>query len=583
MKKLFEFTPKIFLVITFLFAVFLSFFQLNPVIDTGRELYIPLRMLNGELLYKDIVNIYGSLAYQINTLLYTIFGVGINSLRIFAVINSTLIIWLFMLICGEIFPIKNNSNHLTNKINWYGQNGLWQFALIPFIIGVCSLGTFNYTFPYSFSMTYGLTYFLASILFFMKFTKNNEPNFAYLACLFAGSAIACKYDFFLYSLFLFLYILINKKISTLNVLNSLICLLVIPFLSFGLLFLQGVDISDLQETFALVSAIGRTHSLRYLYSNFSGSSPSLAVLSVSFLKTIILALIAFLVSLSKKISKSDKILTALIYVFAFAGLFYVGLIGYSLLAIINALIFCIFIKKIVQNKPLYVFMCASILFSFKTFFFINLDVYGTYTLPLIILSIVAFLFNIDYTDKKEVKSAINSFASILLDGLLVLCILKSFLIFIPKTQGQILTSIDNDTNSVTRTTSSIFVYPQVAKTLNEAVIYIKQNTKPTDKVVVVPETMFLNFVTKRPADNIFDSLTPMYFETFGEEFVINHFKQTKPEYFVLNNRDTSDYGKRFICKDYGKQFCRFVEYNYNKTATFGEGKYVMQLYKRNDL
>ena len=95
--------------------------------------------------------------------------------------------------------------------------------------------------------------------------------------------------------------------------------------------------------------------------------------------------------------------------------------------------------------------------------------------------------------------------------------------------------------------------------------------------------MYINFVTGRPADNIFDSLTPMYFETFGEEFVINHFSQTKPEYFILNNRDTYDYGKRFICDDYGKQFCQFVKENYKNTETFGEGKYVMQLYKRNDL
>lgn len=580
MKKSFAFTPKILLIITFLLALGASFFQLNPAIDTGRELYIPLRMLNGEVLYRDIVNIYGALAYQVNALLYMVFGVNLNALRIFGVLNSTLIIWIFMLICGEIFPKKNDT---AEKSDLSGQNGVWQFAAIPLVVGVCSLGTFNYTLPYSFAMTYGLSAFLASVLFFIKFVKNYNPQFAYYACLFAGIAVACKYDFLLFAFFLFGYILVNKKISTVDVLISFVSLVIVPFLSIGALFLQGMQMSDLQGAFALVKAIGRTYSLKYFYSHFSGACPCFAVLSYSAVKTLILVAITAIVTFSKKWCQNDKFLLGLVYAFALAGIVYVGLSGYSLLAIVNALIFCIFYKKIVQNRPLFVFMISAILFSFKTFFAVNIDVYGTYTMPLIILSIAAFLFNVNYSENIEVKKTVNSFASILLIGFLFLCGAKSALTLISKINGVIPVVATKNTNSVIKATNRVFVYRQVAKTLNEAIEYVENNTKETDKVVVIPETMYLNFVTKRPADNIFDSLTPMYFETFGEEFVINHFEQTRPEYFILNNRDTSDYGKRYICTDYGKQFCRFIEEKYTNTATFGDGQYVMKLYKRNDL
>lgn len=580
MKKSFAFTPKILLIITFLLALGASFFQLNPAIDTGRELYIPLRMLNGEVLYRDIVNIYGALAYQVNALLYMVFGVNLNALRIFGVLNSTLIIWIFMLICGEIFPKKNDT---AEKSDLSGQNGVWQFAVIPLVVGVCSLGTFNYTLPYSFAMTYGLSAFLASVLFFVKFVKNDNPQFAYYACLLAGIAVACKYDFLLFAFFLFGYILVNKKISTVDVLISFVSLVIVPFLSIGALFLQGMPMSDLQGAFALVKAIGRTYSLKYFYSHFSGACPCFAVLSYSAVKTLMLVAITTIVTFSKKWCQNDKFLLGLVYAFALAGLVYVGLSGYSLLAIVNALIFCIFYKKIVQNRPLFVFMISAILFSFKTFFAVNIDVYGTYTMPLIILSIAAFLFNVDYSENLEVKKVVNSFTSILLIGFLFLCGAKSALTLISKMQGVIPVVATKNTNSVIKATNSVFVYRQVAKTLNEAIEYVENNTKETDRVVVIPETMYLNFVTKRPTDNIFDSLTPMYFETFGEEFVINHFEQTRPEYFIFNNRDTSDYGKRYICADYGKQFCRFVEEKYTNTATFGDGQYVMKLYKRNDL
>lgn len=586
MKKLFEFTPKNFLILSFLLAFVASFFQLNPAIDTGRELYIPFRMLNGEVLYRDIVNIYGALAYQVNAFLYLIFGASFNVLRVAGIINSTLIIWIFMLISGEIFPKKekiDDEKESDKKSNILGENGYWQFAIIPLVIGVCSLGTFNYTFPYAFAMTYGLSAFLASVLFFVKFARNDEVNFAYLACLFAGVAVSCKYDFVIYAIFLALYVLVNKRISTMNVLISLASLVFVPFLSFGTLFLQGVQMADLKETFALLGAIGRTHSLKYFYSRYSGAIPCLSVFTFGLVKTLILVVIASIVTFAKKMCSTDKFILAMVYVFALAGLVFVGLSGYSLLAIVNVLIFCIFYKKIVQNRPLLVFMISSILLSLKTFFAVNIDVYGTYTMPMIVFSIIAFLLNVDYTERIEIKKFVNFFGTTLLIGLLILCGTKSVSTLIPKMQGKISVISTKNTNSVNNATNSVFVYPQVSKTLRETAEYIENNTKMTDRIVVIPETMYLNFVTKRPADNIFDSLTPMYFETFGEEFVINHFLETRPEYFILNNRDTFDYGKRFICEDYGKQFCQFVDENYKRTATFGEGQYVMQLYKRNDL
>lgn len=586
MKKLFEFTPKNFLILSFLLAFVASFFQLNPAIDTGRELYIPFRMLKGEVLYRDIVNIYGALAYQVNAFLYLIFGASFNVLRVAGIINSTLIIWLFMLISGEIFPKKekiDDEKISDKKSKILGENGYWQFAIIPLVIGVCSLGTFNYTFPYAFAMTYGLSAFLASVLFFVKFAKNDEVNFAYLACLFAGVAVSCKYDFCIYAIFLALYVLVNKRISTMNVFISLASLVFVPFLSFGTLFLQGVQMADLKETFALLGAIGRTHSLKYFYSRYSGAIPCLSVFTFGLVKTLILVVIASVVTFAKKMCPTDKFILAMVYVFALAGLVYVGLSGYSLLAVVNVLIFCIFYKKIVQNRSLLVFMISSILLSLKTFFAVNIDVYGTYTMPMIVFSIIAFLLSVDYTEKIEIKKFVNSFGTMLLIGLLILCGAKSILTLLPKMQGKMSVITTKNTNGVINATNSVFVYPQVSKTLRETAEYIENNTKITDRIVVIPETMYLNFVTKRPADNIFDSLTPMYFETFGEEFVINHFLETRPEYFILNNRDTFDYGKRFICEDYGKQFCQFVFENYKGTATFGEGQYVMQLYKRNDL
>ena len=84
---------KVFLIfaLTFIFAFGFSMFQLNPSIDTGREFYLSYRVLSGDVLYKDIFNIYGPLAYQINAFAYELLGTNINALRIFGSLNSSLI------------------------------------------------------------------------------------------------------------------------------------------------------------------------------------------------------------------------------------------------------------------------------------------------------------------------------------------------------------------------------------------------------------------------------------------------------------------------------------------------------------
>ena len=50
------------------------------LIDFGREVYYPEQILQGKVLYKDLFNIYGPLSYQINALLYKIFGAKLSTL-----------------------------------------------------------------------------------------------------------------------------------------------------------------------------------------------------------------------------------------------------------------------------------------------------------------------------------------------------------------------------------------------------------------------------------------------------------------------------------------------------------------------
>ena len=69
----------IFVVSLILYILFYAKYDVY-LIDVGREAYLPWQMLKGQLLYKDIFNVYGPLGYQINAIAYAIFGVKLSTL-----------------------------------------------------------------------------------------------------------------------------------------------------------------------------------------------------------------------------------------------------------------------------------------------------------------------------------------------------------------------------------------------------------------------------------------------------------------------------------------------------------------------
>lgn len=556
-----------------IFAWFGSAYVINPIIDSGREFYIPVRMLGGEVLYKDIFNIYGALSYQINALAYMIFGVHLRALTIFGVLNFGLIVSTVVFIIGEFLKIDK-----TKEKFCYENLGILFFAFTLIAVSFINFSIFNFIAPYAFAMTYGLSAFLLSVLFLIKFSKNERLLHSSLACLFAGCAVACKYEFLAYFIFVIAYLLFRKN-NFKNIIVNALSLLIIPTISYGILFLQGMSISDLVNTSHVLKAMANTESLKFLYSNFTGTYFSWKLFCYGLLKTSMLLILGAIAFFAVKFSKKDKFLNFLVLIFTCFGMYFIGISGFALFAILHFIIYLVFFKKIFANKPLFVFMTAVLLLSLKTFFVVNIENYGIYTLPFILFSLIFFVS--ENSDNNEKIRNFTNVATLIFVGILVSLCFSNVIGL--KNRDYI--SVDNPrfNNMLTFPISGIFTNKHVAKVFQESADYVKKTTEPKDRVVVLPESQFFNFVTKRPADNLYDSLTPMYFEAFGEENVIRHFEETKPEYFILNNRNTGDYGKRFICEDYAQNFCTFVYNNYDKIKTFESGGFNFKLYKRKDL
>ena len=115
MEKFKEFANKfclkelgiIFIVSVILYILFYAKYDVY-LIDVSREAYLPWQVLKGQVLYKDIFNVYGALGYQINAVAYAIFGIKLSTLYFMGFLNSRVILFTTFFI-AKLFADKKTA------------------------------------------------------------------------------------------------------------------------------------------------------------------------------------------------------------------------------------------------------------------------------------------------------------------------------------------------------------------------------------------------------------------------------------------------------------------------------------------
>jgi hypothetical protein len=560
------------LLITFcVYAFFMVGHQSYLIIDVGRETYIPWQMLKGQVLYKDIVNIYGPLAYQINAFLYLIFGQNLNTLYMSGLVNSLILLASFYLISRLL------------------ASPLMSFSLTFSVLSVCVFNyyIFNFIFPYTYAAVYALSSFLLSLLFACYYLKYSSKVFIYLSFFFMGFSIVSKYEYTLFTIVLLLIVLFLKKINLKELMICVGLLLLMPLLSFAVLFLQGMSISDFIKAVELVKNICTSHTLNFFYT-YSGYffSPthleqSFSNLITAFLGSIVpFTLIYLALHYSEKIKnliaakKNIWMLYAFLYGMAITVTFclfvkYVfseTLFGWLPLStsILMITLIVVFSKKgyrnITLNDKLYfLILSAALIASSKSYFSLNTHLYGTFMFPLVILVNVFFVS--EYLSKLiEINNPYkwrNAWAL--------------YFLFISLAYSAIYFGVARAVyiHPIKSEKGSIYTTAETGRSVNELIDYVKTSVPEGKGFLVMPEGVMLNFLTGRDSDNKYYSLLPLNIESFGESNIINDLKKNPPDYIFINNRNTSDYGFKHICNDYAFNLCSYIVQNYQFEKMIG--------------
>jgi 4-amino-4-deoxy-L-arabinose transferase-like glycosyltransferase len=119
----------------------------QPLIDHGREMNLPARILAGEMIYNDVQVLYGPFAPHFNALLYRIFGIHLSVLKAAGAVCAILILLIIYRLARALMSE-------------------WESSLVAGLALVaCALkSSANYIQPYAYAALYGLVFGLGSLV-----------------------------------------------------------------------------------------------------------------------------------------------------------------------------------------------------------------------------------------------------------------------------------------------------------------------------------------------------------------------------------------------------------------------------------
>jgi hypothetical protein len=147
----------------------------QPLVDHGREMNLPARILAGESIYSDIQVLYGPFAPHFNALLYRIFGIHLSVLKVAGGVCAILILLTVYRLARSLM-------------------GEWEsFLAAGLTLVLCALkSTANYIQPYAYAALYGLVFSLGSLAATASYIKSRANSRLVLAGSLAGLSLITK-------------------------------------------------------------------------------------------------------------------------------------------------------------------------------------------------------------------------------------------------------------------------------------------------------------------------------------------------------------------------------------------------------
>lgn len=558
----------------------LSWFKWPDVfIDYGRELYVPWQITQGKVLYADLNHLYGPLAHYINAFLFQVFGVGLSTLVYF---NICLVILLTFLIY-DLFRSTFGDFIATTA----GLCFLVIFAFSQYV----GIANYNFICPYSHDITYGIFLFFLTLFVLRKYLLNQKLTFIAIIGFLSGLIFLTKVEVFIagFTTILICFIFIFWQMRPLHMsrhLSALIFFFLLPIIAFFIYFsfhMPAIDaFRSITASFTNIFISTMIYNPFTLWiSGFDNPVKNFMILVMKVFGYTILLISAVVISylysrLTNKIFKYGWIISIFLLVFVI-----------TLLGFLN-----INWMEIARPYPFFILL-------FFGFLIINLiwnrkdKSYIAKFLPFTLLSLFSFLLLLKMI--LNVHFYHYGFALAMPASLVMIALLLHYIpAFISRWGSKTaatgymalficlaLFSYFNVTNhmyaiknyALGKGRDRFFTFDANISSrgpiINETLKYIEKMMLKTDTFIVLPESVMLNYLSKRNNPIKYFEFTPNFVRTIGEENILKAISLAQPSFILLSELDTSEHGDRYFGKNYARNIYSWIANNFDNKVQIG--------------
>jgi hypothetical protein len=135
----------------------------DPQVDFGREVYVPWRLAEGDVLYRDVHSVFGPLSPYFNAAAFRLLGTTIRSLSLVNLaVLAAIVVLMWMLL-----------RRITTRLA--STAGLVVFLCVFAFAHPVRAGSFNFVAPYRHELTHGALLSLLALLLASRHLESGHP------------------------------------------------------------------------------------------------------------------------------------------------------------------------------------------------------------------------------------------------------------------------------------------------------------------------------------------------------------------------------------------------------------------------
>jgi 4-amino-4-deoxy-L-arabinose transferase-like glycosyltransferase len=570
------------------------------IADSGREMDLPLRLLQGELLYRDVHYLYPPLAPYLNAQLYRFFGVHLDVLHASGMVCSLLIAWLCYRSARRIFTAAEAS--------------LATAAVVVLCVFKPAGGLIA---PYAFAALYGTVCALGTLLLMLRYAEQGKRRELIGAGVLIGLATITKLEFALTGAATVIAALVylhrthwQKLLRALALTAAPTLLIAVPVYAW---LLQTIGWQTLVED----CHIFYTHlpaPLVFYNAHRTGLDRpwfSLAqMLGAAAVGVMILSAITLLSDRQRKVLKptllifSGAVLTTVL-VRVLVGKQWDG----SPLRALPILLLVIMISEwrkfvvpalagkswrhalsakdeTMNNAALFIIAAYSLAMLARVALRVpSGGAFGGFFLPTALM-LFFYLFLVALPER------LNSWTQDAVTvrraqwwgrGLLVVTVIATAIIFSIRYRR-------NYTYEIATPRGHLFAPANSGPAINEAVNFLQTHTRPNEAIAVLPEGSDLTFLTARRMPLRHQIMIPGLLNEQDEQAAINQLQQHDVRYLLIVNRPMREFGAEALGRDFYTTLGAWIDANYqvikvcgaplDARRQIGDARFFIKIYAR---